>query len=356
MVLLLREQVRGRLVRGDRLVPVERDLELTGLLDQREAVLESEPLVVDVERLRVLIRVLVDPLLGLGPHHDVLGERGGLAFVLGGLDRRVEQALVVADAGRDRRAAVLAVLREVRREQRAAERGDVHLLAAEHVDVDVVDALDLDELDVVLAEPGLVERPQHERALRLAGGVGDLLALEVLEGRHVDAGGHAELVDRVVDRVHAAGGGHDGDVGAGPLREQRRDVLRGPHVDGVGAERVERLGATTDVGPLDLDALVLQLLVEAGRLDGGLGRGVTDAQHRAAGDLVGDGGVGGELRPVRAGCAVARGETGQAEGHDGGGHGGAAAATGPRPGAGCGANVHHSPQEIVVLFDLDTVD
>ena len=49
-------------------------------------------------------------------------------------------------------------------------------------------------------------------------------------------------------------------------------------------------------------------------------------------------------------------ETGQTEGHHGGRHGGAAAATGPRPGAGCGANVHHSPWEIVVLFDSDTVD
>ena len=224
------------------------------------------------------------------------------------------------------------------------------------VDVDVVDALDLDELDVVLAQSGLVERPQHQRALRLAGGVGDLLALEVLQGLHVDARGHAQLVDGVVDRVHAAGGGHDGDVGAGPLREQRRDVLRGPDVDGVGAERVERLGATTDVGPLDLDALVLQLLVEAGRLDGGLGGGVTDPQHGAAGDLVGDGGVGGELRSVRPGRAVARREAGQTQGHHGGGHGGAAAATTQRPRAGCGANVHHSPREIVVLFDLDTVD
>ena len=199
-------------------------------------------------------------------------------------------------------------------DQRLAERGDVDLLAAEGQDVGVVDAGHLDQLDVVLGQPGLGEHPQDQGALRLAGAVGDGLALEVLEARDLDAGRDTELVRRVLQRVDRLAGGDDLDVGAGPLREERRDVGHGADVDRVRAEGLEGLGAAGDVGPLDVD---VQLLVEAAGLEGGLRGRVADAEHGAVGHLVGHGGRQLQARALRLGAAADE----AAEGEDEAGHG-----------------------------------
>ena len=79
------------------------------------------------------------------------------------------------------RGAVPLVLREVGLGQALAERRDVDLLAGQGDGEGVVDALHLDELDVVLGQAGLAQHVEHERALGLARAVGDLLALEVLD-------------------------------------------------------------------------------------------------------------------------------------------------------------------------------
>jgi hypothetical protein len=264
--------------------------------------------VVDVVALRELVGVLRDPLLGLGPQPDVLLQRGGLVGVLHGLDRGVERPGVVADTRLDRGGAVALVLREVGLRERLAERGHVDLLAGQRVDVGVVDAGHLHQLDVVLGEAGLLQHAQDERALGLAWAVGDLLALQVVQAAHVDAGRDAELVRRVLERVDGLASGDDLDVGAGPLREQRRDVGDGADVDRVRAERLERLGAAADVGPLDLD---VELDDQAGELERGLGGRVTDAQHGALLGLVRYGG--GQLQLWSLLLRAAAGEADDAE-------------------------------------------
>ena len=103
----------------------------------------------------------------------------------------------------------------------------------------------------------------------------------------LDTGRDAELVRRVLLGVDRLAGGDDADVGAGPVREERRDVGDRADVDRVGPEGLERLGAAGDVGPLDLDVEVVD---EPGGLQRHLGGRVADPQHGAVGGGVGQGG------------------------------------------------------------------
>jgi hypothetical protein len=89
----------------------------------------------------------------------------------------------------------------------------------------------------------------------------------------------------VLERVDGRARGDDLHVGPGPLGEQRRDVRDAADVDRVRAERLQRLRAAADVGPLDVD---VELVVEPGELEGGLRGGVAHAQDRAVGHVVRD--------------------------------------------------------------------
>ena len=260
-----------------------------------------------VVALRELLGVLVDPLLRLGPDRDVLLDRSRLVSVLHHRGRRVERPGVVPHTRRDGARAVPLVLGEVGLGQRLAERSDVDRVLGERQDEGVVDTGHLDQGHVVLGETGLLQHSQHQRALCLSGAVRDLLALEVTERLHVDTGRHAELVGRVVQGVDRVASRDDLHVGAGPLGEERRDVGHGADVDRVRAERLERLGAAADVGPLDLDA---ELLVEPGQLEGGLGGRVADAQHGPLRNLVRHRGADGQVRALLVAAAAGHGHYG----------------------------------------------
>ncbi len=156
----LGEQVGGLLGQRDRLGPVARILRLAGGLDEEAPFLAERPWSLDVVRLDPRLRVRVGPQLGPGPPRRVVDQRGRLVSVPERLGAHVKEAEVVADAVRDRRGALGAVLVEITQQGDAGQRRDVDLAAGERLLE--LGAPELDERDVLLRQPGLLQRAQDE--------------------------------------------------------------------------------------------------------------------------------------------------------------------------------------------------
>ena len=218
---------------------------------------------------------------------------------------------VVADAGRDRGAAA-GYFFSYFAPRSPPQRRHFDGLAAQRGHVDVVLAGHVDQFDVLLAQAGLLQHPQHQRALRLTGAVGDLLALEV--GQRLD-------VRRRARRPARTSGASSGSIVTAWktilawCRSTRRTATgcRRPRCSRACRRgRPDALRAAADVGPLDLHAGVRQLLVQPGHLEDRLDR----RGRRGAARCRSEPSPAARRRrrasgPSAALGAVARGETGQ---------------------------------------------
>lgn len=152
-------------------------------------------------------------------------------------------------------------------------RGDVDLAASERVGVGAGGGGQLDQFDIVLTEPGLVQHSQDQRSLRLAGGERDAPALQSASsvtstpGRRPGrrSGGSARRRGR--RRPRSCSAARSSSPGA--------DAGHRPEVECPGPERRPGPGATGDVGEPDLEGAFVD---QARQFEGDPRLRVTDDQ------------------------------------------------------------------------------
>ncbi|MDQ1070540.1 hypothetical protein QFZ32_005980 [Streptomyces canus] len=102
-----------------------------------------------------------------------------------------------------------------------------------------------DELDLVVRDAGLLQRPQEDDALGLALGESEPLSLEVLDRADVAAGLGGEEIARFAGDVD----GDDLRVESLVVRLDRRNTRVGGDIQGTRAEGVDDIGPGGDIGP-----------------------------------------------------------------------------------------------------------